>query len=224
MSEFGPTYPKINTLWKRGGPKNHIIPGDYARPEFEYLAYTMPFVWTEKLDGTNTRLYWNGQVVRIGGRTDNAQWNPRVYEALQAIANPLAFEHVYGKKHVVLYGETFGAGIQKGGGYGPDVMFRPFDVRFGTEDGISQNSPFAGRAKIIEISRALDVEPVSILSLDTIDYAWGKMVNGRYDSTYPGHELEGIVGRPEVPLYVANHESLTPLMVKMKYRDIEELV
>lgn len=218
---FGPTYPKINTLWKRDA-KNRIIVWDFARDEFADLI-DASFVWTEKIDGTNTRFYWNGETVTIGGRTDNANWNPRVLAELEKIAQPGIFKGIYGAKHVVLYGEAFGAGIQKGGGYSENVLFRPFDVRFGTEEGINSNSPFAGRAKVIQIAHALGVEPVEVLSFDTLGDAWKKMETRYYTSTYPGHELEGIVGRPVTPFYIANHESLTPVLVKMKYRDLDDL-
>ena len=70
---FGPTYPKIDTVFKRDAARRFIIiPGDYSTPEFEYLADT-PWGWTEKVDGTNIRLHWDGSEVTIGGRTDNAQ-------------------------------------------------------------------------------------------------------------------------------------------------------
>lgn len=220
MTKFGPTYPKIHTLWKRDS-KNRIIVGDFARDEFQELAHAS-FVWTEKLDGTNTRFYWNGSSVTIGGRTDNANWNPRVLAELEKIANPYAFESVFGLKHVVLYGEAFGAGIQKGGGYSENVLFRPFDLRVGTEEGITYNSPFTGRHKVKGIADALGVEPVEVLGVYSLKDAWYGMERGDFRSTYPGHELEGIVGRPETPFYVANGESLTPVLVKMKYRDLTE--
>lgn len=218
---YGPPYVKINTLWKRDN-KNRIVIGDFARPEIEAL-WDAQWYWTEKLDGTNTRFYWNGETVTVGGRTDNANWNPRHLAALEEIANPAVFKGVYGPKHVVLYGEAFGAGIQKGGGYGPDVMFRPFDLRLGTEEGITGNSPFTGRGKITEIAHALGVEPVESMGRMTMQDAWSLLEIGAFMSTYSGHELEGIVGRPEIPFYVAQGESLSPVMVKMKYRDLEDL-
>lgn len=223
MSNYGPTYPKIHTLWKRDG-KNHIIVGDYARPEFEVLK-DAEFTWLEKLDGTNTRFYWNGEFVTIGGRTDAAVWNPRVFDTLSEIAERghHAFKELYGKTHVTLYGEAFGAGIQKGSGYSNDVLFRTFDLRIGTEDGITSNSPFTGRHKVAQLSHAIGIEPVELLGEATLWDAWKGMENGIFRSTYPNHELEGIVGRPNVPLYVANGTSIGPVLVKMKYRDITEL-
>ena len=222
MSVYGPTYPKIHTLWKRDS-KNRVIVGDYARDEFRDLTYA-PFIWTEKLDGTNTRFYWNGSTVTIGGRTDNAVWNPRVLAELERIAQPHAFKELYGSQHVVLYGEAFGAGIQKGGGYSENVLFRPFDLRVGTAEGITANSPFTGRHKVTQIAHALGVEPVEILGDESLWSAWMSIGCREYKSTYPGHELEGIVGRPATPFYIANGENLSPILVKMKYRDLDDLV
>jgi RNA ligase len=223
MSIYGPTYPKINTLWKRDD-RNRILVGDFARDEFRELAYDAMFCWTEKLDGTNTRFYWNGEYVTVGGRTDNANWSTPVLSTLIDIANqPGVFQSIFGSKHVVLYGEAFGPGIQKGGGYGDSVMFRPFDLRLGTEDGITSNSPFTGRSKLAEIAHALGVEPVEILEYGTILTAWNLLLYRSFKSTYLHHELEGIVGRPMTPFYVAKGEALTPVMVKMKYKDLDDL-
>ena len=61
-------YPKINTLFKRD-ENSIIIPSEYTLPEFEYLKYC-PFECTEKIDGTNIRIIWDGHKVSYYGRTD----------------------------------------------------------------------------------------------------------------------------------------------------------
>lgn len=65
------TYPKINTIWKRG-PDNAVIPGAWTCEEFELLS-SVRWEWTEKVDGMNFRVHWDGRQVSFGGRTDNAQ-------------------------------------------------------------------------------------------------------------------------------------------------------
>ena len=63
-------YHKIDSLFKRT-ERGELILGDFSRPEFAYLART-EWEWTEKVDGTNIRVSWDGMAVRFGGKTDNA--------------------------------------------------------------------------------------------------------------------------------------------------------
>ena len=51
-------YHKIQGLFKRG-PDNKFIEGEWSLPEFEYLA-KLNWTWTEKVDGTNMRVMWDG--------------------------------------------------------------------------------------------------------------------------------------------------------------------
>lgn len=64
-------YHKINSPFKRDDRGKFII-GDWAQSEFEYLQDNL-WSWTEKIDGTNIRVMWDGQSIRFGGKTDNAQ-------------------------------------------------------------------------------------------------------------------------------------------------------
>ena len=70
----------------------------------------------------------------IKGRSDNAQMQPNVLAALAPMfacveCIGMAFD---ADNHVVLYGEAYGARVQKSGGnYRSDVSFRLFDVRVG---------------------------------------------------------------------------------------------
>ena len=65
-------YPKIYGPFKRhteGPDKNKLIPGSWTVPEFEDLECN-DWIWTEKVDGTNIRVHWDGHKVSFGGRTD----------------------------------------------------------------------------------------------------------------------------------------------------------
>lgn len=61
-------YPKINTIFKRDRTKR-IILGDLSDPAFGAVCL---WQYTEKLDGQNIRVRWDGNQVRIDGRTDDA--------------------------------------------------------------------------------------------------------------------------------------------------------
>lgn len=128
-------YPKIYGPYKRAteGPnRNKVIFGDWSRPEFEYLSNNA-WVWTEKVDGTNIRVHWDGHAVTFGGRTDNASIPAKLVTRLRELFPEDLFEQTFQDTAVTLYGEGYGAGIQKGGGnYKRDgVDFVLFDVKIG---------------------------------------------------------------------------------------------
>lgn len=130
----GTEYPKIYSPWKRhteGENKGRFNFMDWSEPEFALTA-GLHWVWTEKIDGTNVRIIWDGHKVRIGGRTDDAQMPTFLLDLLNATFPEELLEQTFKDKQVVLYGEGFGPKIQKGGGlYGDKPMFALFDVRVG---------------------------------------------------------------------------------------------
>ena len=63
-------YNKIETLYERDieGTKR-LIEGQYRNETVEFLK-DVPWEFTEKIDGTNIRIHWDGHKVNYGGRTD----------------------------------------------------------------------------------------------------------------------------------------------------------
>ena len=115
-------YHKIQTVFKRDmSNKGKIIIGDWVKPEFEYLAET-PWVFTEKVDGTNIRVMWDGKAVTFGGKSDNAQMPVFLLYKLQELFEGTAKKQLFVEKfentfpdstlEVCLYGEGYGAKIQ----------------------------------------------------------------------------------------------------------------
>ena len=129
-------YPKIQTVYLRDPANKYktLLEGEFARPEFEYLADNT-WVFTEKIDGTNVRVTWDCAPGRItfGGRTDKAQLPAFLFAELQELFPAEKFAALYPETPMTLYGEGYGAHIQKGGGnYIPDgVSFILFDVLIG---------------------------------------------------------------------------------------------
>ena len=66
-------YHKINTVFKRDPEKKNTIITAWAHPALDILAENEHWTWTEKVDGTNIRVHWDGENVTFGGRTDRAQ-------------------------------------------------------------------------------------------------------------------------------------------------------
>jgi len=114
-----------------GPNRNKVKIGFWSKPEFQYLQDNV-WIFTEKIDGTNIRVHWDGHKVVFGGRTDNAAIPAKLFDHLRNTFLEELFEQAFGDTEVTLYGEGFGAGIQKGGGnYGPNQEFILFDVRIG---------------------------------------------------------------------------------------------
>ena len=66
------TYHKIQNIFNRETfGNNKLIENDYTNKTVEFLK-DIDWVWTEKVDGTNVRVYWDGFKVSLGGRTDKA--------------------------------------------------------------------------------------------------------------------------------------------------------
>jgi len=110
------TYHKIQTVFKRDPDNNYktLLEGQFSRPEFEYLADCV-WVFTEKVDGTNIRVMWDGVKVIFGGKTDNAQLHAQLVQHLRdTFTEDLMMEAFGAEGNVCLYGEGYGAGIQKG--------------------------------------------------------------------------------------------------------------
>src|ERR1035438_4001561 len=122
-------YHKIQTIFKRSEQTKKIIIGDYSLPEFEYLRDNQ-WIGTEKIDGTNIRVIWTGNEVIFKGKTDDAQIPASLVTNLQRMFTAPLLERVFSNSPVCLYGEGFGAKIQKAGGrYIPDnSSFILFDI------------------------------------------------------------------------------------------------
>ena len=81
-------YPKIHTMFVRDPEnKNRIIVGNWSKPEFDYLRDNK-WIFTEKVDGTNIRIHWDGEKVLMFGKTDNSQIPVPLIHYLQAAFPP----------------------------------------------------------------------------------------------------------------------------------------
>ena len=65
-------YHKIETLFERDTKTKKIIEGKYTNETIKYLKDNV-WQFTEKIDGTNIRIYWDGHKVSFYGRTERAQ-------------------------------------------------------------------------------------------------------------------------------------------------------
>ena len=198
-------YPKIETLFGRDG--KFVVTEQLRNPV--YGAFKSWHV-TEKIDGTNIRitLTEEGKVV-LGGRTDAAQIPADLIQYLYETFTPDKMRAAFWNPdatgqirpiRAILYGEGYGAGIQKGGGlYRKDKAFRLFDVLVedkwwldwpNVEDVASKleikTAPFLGCFSLEEIVRCVKHGVPSVVSVE--DSGQQRMA-------------EGVIGRPIEPLF-----------------------
>jgi hypothetical protein len=204
------TYHKINTVFKRDEKTKKIILKSWSQPEFEFLANNT-WEWTEKIDGTNCRVFWNHETktIQFGGRTENAQIPAALIARLQEIFTVEKLVLLYPDVSVMFFGEGYGAKIQAIGSYykSDGVDFILFDVVIGRW--------WLQREAVNKIAVNLDIQSVPIVgegSLgNAIDY-----VQDNNNSNFGKFTMEGIVLRPAVELFARNGSRI---IAKLKHKD-----
>lgn len=206
-------YNKIDTVFERDvtGSKK-LIEEKFRSEAVEYLA-NCQWRFTEKIDGTNIRIHWDGHKIAFGGRTERASIPSHLINKLNEmfLTNEVEelFEQKFGEKEVLLFGEGYGIKIQKGGNYRPDVGFILFDVMI--------NGNYQSRETVEDIAKCFGLEIVPIIMQGTIQEAVD-FVKTKPNSTIGTAKMEGVVGCPLVEM---RDRCGKRLIVKIKVCDFD---
>jgi hypothetical protein len=209
-------YPKIPGPFKRevSGPnKNKVIPWEWTSEELGYLA-DAKWIFTEKIDGTNIRVIWDGHKPEFRGRTDRAEFPPGLLEALTEMFPEELLEQQFGATPAILFGEGYGPGIQKGGGnYREDKSFILFDVKVG-DWWLKFDDVWA-------VAKEMGIKSVPLRWTNTLRNSIHMMAIGEVYSILGKIDkpfiAEGVVGQPQVPLLRRNGQRIN---VKLKGCDL----
>lgn len=216
-------YQKIETPFVRdtNGSKK-LLMGNFRNPIVAYLR-SLLWICTEKVDGTNIRVHWDGHQLRFYGRTDAASIPTfllaKLYDIFDNDATEQVMEQMFADREVMLIGEGYGAKIQKcGANYIKDgVDFIGIDVMIKTKD--SEKWVYLERHDAEDVFKALNIKMVPIIGLFTlseaIDYVTAKPESKI--SEVP-QVMEGLVCVPYVPVY---DKSGHRIVVKVKVKDFE---
>jgi hypothetical protein len=209
-------YHKIQTVFQRDVETKFkkIKEGVWSMPEFELLK-DIEWVWTEKIDGTNIRIMWDGEIVRFGGKTENAQIPTHLLKELQDIFTVEKMKKCFpDATGICLYGEGYGVKIQKGSNYIPGKTdFILFDCRIGNW--------WLTRESLEEIAEKLNIGIVPIIGrgtlLDAVHY-----VKQGFKSVIAHNKdyiAEGLIMKPGLELFNRKGERI---IAKIKYKDFHE--
>lgn len=211
-------YPKIDTLFDRDKATRKVDFGAYRLPEFRLID---KWLVTEKIDGTNVRIELEGGRVQYHGRTDNAQMPTTLVNWLHEFLPPLkvveAFDY---NAKVTLFGEGYGAGIQKGGNYRSDPSFRLFDVV--VDDGDWRW--WLNWENVVDVAEKLFINTVPVVSFACPTFEAIEMAKGisnvaiieHKDGINTEFQREGIVCRTE-PLMLQRNGNR--IVWKLKAKD-----
>lgn len=209
-------YTKIETVFERDmeGTKK-LIEGKFRNETVEFLKDNR-WIGTEKIDGTNIGIVWDGHKVSYQGRTERAQIPAhlmnKLIEMFGGTVNEELFEQKFGEMHVILFGEGYGAKIQKGGGnYRSDVSFILFDVY------LPEQNLWLKRDAVEDIAKTVGVDVVPIVYEGNIAGAV-EFIKGKPKSTIGVADMEGIVCKPAVDMLDRMGRRL---IVKIKVCDFE---
>lgn len=207
-------YHKIETLFKFNQETKKFNIGEFYNESVKILKDN-DWLFTEKIDGTNFRIMWDGHKLFYGGRTDNAIFSKEqllfIQEKLVNEALENVFEQKFQDKEVIIYGELYGVGIQNGGLYvgGNGLEFKVFDIEI--------ENVFLKYSSMVELATELGYAFVPLVFVGTIQQGIDYVLE-RNESTFSDAKLEGVVGKP---LGDFRDRLGKRIVVKIKKRDLK---
>lgn len=206
-------YQKIESLYKFDSEIKRFR-REFYNPIVEYLK-DCKWYGTEKIDGTNIRILWNGHGFEFGGRTDNAE----IPKALMKVLNDkfdyemeVTFEQKFGQKEVMLFVEGY-AGKINGGVYSGDENIIGFDIMIG--------DIYLDKLVSFEIFRELGIDVVPLLGFNNLQECVDYVNTFKQSIVQPESKIEGLVCFPAQRIY--DHMG-NRIIVKIKNKDLAKLV
>ena len=213
-------YHKIETLYERDETTFKVKPGVLKNRTYSLIK---TWHWTEKIDGTNIRCIWQALEGKLtfGGKTDNALIHADLIKHLYETVSVDKLKVVFPDVTAIIYGEGYGAGIQKGGGYSPTKKFIVFDVLVITQESLLgrdvKHRWWLNWESTCDVASKLGLDVVPDFGDMTLDEATAFVRQG-FPSRLNGGvvQAEGLVGRTAEPLF---DKKGARLIVKLKTKD-----
>lgn len=204
-------YHKIETLFERDEKTHKVFP-DKIRNQVYGIFKSWQF--TEKIDGTNIRVIWQDGKLTFGGKTDKAQLPADLVKYLYETISIDKMREIFPDCSAVVYGEGYGAGIQKGGSYSKTKQFIVFDV-------LVDNKWWLNWENTCDVAEKLGLKTVPFIGEMKLEEGI-EMVRKGFSSplakeqTGEDYPAEGIVGRTVETLFDKKGHRI---IIKLKTKD-----
>lgn len=208
-------YHKIETLFEFDKETKRFNTGKFYNKSVELLKENN-WLFTEKIDGTNFRIIWDGHRLTYGGRTENSTFSKEQIEYIEKnLVNEIKetlIESMFMERQIIIYGELYGTKIQNGRLYtdGLGISFKVFDIKVG--------ELFLTYDNMKDLANKLEYDFVPLVLVGTINDGIN-FVKKTELSTFSKAKLEGLVGKPVGDFRDRNGKRI---VVKIKKRDIEK--
>lgn len=185
-------YHKIETVFNREETGGHKLIRDSFRNKAVEQCKDLQWNFTEKIDGTNVRIHWDGHKIEFNGRTDNADLHKDLKKLIaeKFCSNEVEelIEQKIGGKELFIFAEGYGAGIQTGGGYSKDKGIIVYDVKI--------NGYYLSYDDMVDFMKPFDVKCVPLVLTGTINEGIQWVLDNEFSRVGDGtQKCEGVVGR-----------------------------
>lgn len=201
-------YHKIETMYERDMATFKVDPTKIKNPTYGLLK---AWQFTEKIDGTNIRCIWKDKKLTFGGKTDNAQIHADLIKYLYEAVSAEKMLEIFPDTDACIYGEGYGAGIQKGGGdYSPTKKLIVFDVLVGEKWWLNWENT-------CDVATKLGLDVVPFIGAMSLEEATVMVKTGFRSKLNDGKkQAEGLVGKPAEALFDKKGHRL---IIKLKTKD-----
>lgn len=186
---------------------------EYYNPIVEYLENNK-WIGTEKIDGTNIRVYWNGKRFEFSGRTNESEIPKAIVTILEEKFDydmELVFEQKFGNKEVYLFCEGYGGKIQ-GKIYDCEESIIGFDIMI--------ENIYLEKEVSKQLFNELGIKFVKQIEFNNLKDAIDYVKNNNKSLEHPNCYLEGLVVYPIKRIY--DHMG-NRIIIKIKRKDLEKL-
>lgn len=213
-------YPKFYAPYER---KEHSKLVDINKPKRDIKPYmTDDMTWTvsEKLNGINTRIIWDGYSIEVKGRNDKTELQGGQLDlqgdliASQMDNGNFMFDELFGTKKVTIFGEVIGTKIQGNPYKLGETQFKVFDILI--------NDVWVSPEGITKIAEDLNMSTVMHYTVRGWDNVMTNFIEIWKNCRKKKFYFEGLVAYPaHQPLTKKGERVITK--IKVKDFDLEEL-